>query len=730
MITITEEQLNVYMRLFRGREDVYARRWEKNGTSGYSPAYEFDWNEFLAFKRSGGSMKTFQNKRALPLTREMVRRHLLGQYVLGIYPIVENGKSYFIAADFDGEQWVQDAIAVVKVCKEFNLPAYIERSRSGNGGHVWLFFESAYPCYKSRAIMLELIRHALHLSEFDKEVSFDRLFPNQDTLAKDGLGNLIALPLQGRSRDKGNTVFVDSDTLQPYSDQWEFLQGILPLSSSMLDSAWEQVTHGIVVLKNHIAGTHTGLTITLDNRLHLLRSELSPMVVTLLKEKLNFINSEYLVKRRLGKSVYKVQKFFKLIEEQDDEVIIPRGFVDQLTRFLEEQSIPYAIADHRAKVGEVKIASSITLYPEQQLVIESTLKKDQGVIVAPAGSGKTIIGLQLVACRSLPALILVHRKQLLDQWVERIQSFLGIAQTHIGQYYGVKKSIGKQVTVAMMQSLSRTKDWKDIRDTFGTVIVDECHHIPAKTFREVMDQLNPRFVYGLTATPKRKHNDQDLIFTYLGNIISEMPEQEQATLAPTGTSENRESHTAPTIIIRTTELAMPFKFTTDNFQLLAKIITFDTYRNQLITKDITEQVANQRKVLVLSERRDHLEVLNLYLKGMCETIVVSGEDSASSRASKLAQIHAGHYQVILSTGQFFGEGLDIPTIDCLVLAFPFAFEGKLTQYIGRLRGNVENKVIIDYHDEQITFLDKQFKQRQRIYNRLQGKVKKKVVAIV
>ncbi|MBI5135299.1 DEAD/DEAH box helicase family protein [Candidatus Uhrbacteria bacterium] len=522
MVVISEQQLELYMSLFHGRTDVYARRWEKEGRSGYSPAYDFIWDEFMAHKRRGGSMKDFEYKKLIALTNDVVKKHPLGGHVIGMYPILSDNTSYFIVADFDGENWLADSKAFSVACAEVGLSAYLERSRSGNGGHVWMFFSEAYPCYKSRQIALELIRRAFHVSEFEKEVSFDRLFPNQDTLTGAGFGNLI---------------------------------------------------------------------------------------------------------------------------------------------------------------------------------------------VAPSGSGKTVIGLELIARRQLPALILVHRKQLLDQWVERIQTFLGIAKAHIGQYSGTKKKLGKQITVGLLQSLARKGNLTELRDTFGTIIVDECHHIPAATFREVIAELNPKYLYGLTATPKRKHNDEKLIYVYIGDIVARM---EASDIAPV----SELSRQPPEVLIHTTTLALPFKFTTDNFQLLAKVVCFDTARNQMIIEDILSNVSDGKRLLVLSERKEHLEILALYLKGKCETIVISGDDSARSRTSKLKQIESGHYRVILSTGQFFGEGIDIRGISCLILAFPFAFEGKLVQYIGRLRDIGSQKTIIDYRDAQIPFLERQFKQRQRYYKKL------------
>lgn len=703
------------MSLFRGRTDVYARRWEKEGRSGYSPAYDFNWDEFMAHKRCGGSMKDFENKKLIPLTKEVVKKHLLGQHVVGIYPILPENTSHFIAADFDGENWLADSKAFITACTEVGLSTYLERSRSGNGGHVWIFFSEPYPCYKSRQIALELIRKAFHVSEFEKEVSFDRLFPNQDTSTGAGFGNLIALPFQGRSVTNGNALFIDPETSKPIPDQWHFLSTIKRHTFAELDLA-----HGVLFADTDKPITNIptggGLGILVSNQIELRRSELTPKLIHFLKEELNFLNTEYLTKRRLGKSIYKVQKYFKLIDETGDTISLPRGFLQALADFLKENSIAYTIKFDTPHFESEDYKSQIELTPAQSPIVQLAIEHDQGVIVAPSGSGKTVIGLELIVRRKLPALILVHRKQLLDQWIERIQAFLGIAKAHIGQYSGTKKKLGKQITVGLLQSLARKGDLTELRDKFGTIIVDECHHIPAATFREVIAQLNPKYIYGLTATPKRKHNDEKLIYVYIGDIIARM---ETSDFMPTPDL----PHQPPEVLIRATNLSLPFKFTTDNFQLLAKVVCFDTARNQMIIEDILKNVGDGKRLLVLSERKEHLEILAMYLKGKCETIVISGDDSAPKRKSKLKQIESGHYRVILSTGQFFGEGIDIRGISCLILTFPFSFEGKLVQYMGRLRDIGEQKTIVDYRDSQIPFLDKQFKQRERHYKKLKADIK-------
>ena len=704
-----QKEIEVFRSLFRCRTDVYARRWEKDGRSGYSPAYEFNWDEFMAHRRRGGSLKDFPNKRLLPLTDIAIKKHLIGQEIIGVYPILPDNTSYFLTADFDGEHWKSEAQSFIDLCAQNGLNTYLERSRSGNGGHVWLFFAVAYPCYRSRQIGLEFIRQVYKISEFVKEISFDRLFPNQDSVSQNGFGNLIALPFQGKAVAEGNTLFLESQTGSPFLDQWGMLSEITHHTLQEMEDVYQRVVGRDATWRQSPEIIQESISLHVGARITLHRSQIGSTLMAFLKDELNFINNEYLTKRRLGKSIYDVEKYFKLIDEEGDEVSIPKGFLLPLTDFMNKEGTKHSVYRGHPVLGELPFVNSIKLTPNQASAVAAAMEHEQGVIVAPPGSGKTIIGLEIIARKKLPALILVHRKQILDQWVDRIQSFLEIPKTHIGQFSGVKKKCGDQITVGLLQSLARMKDLSELANQFGTIIVDECHHIPASTFREVVKQLNSQYIYGLTATPKRKHNDEKLIYAYIGNIIARL---ETSDVTSASTIEHPLE-----VVIRSTNISIPFKYTTDLFQLLSRVICFDTARNQLIVDDILAQSTNGRKILVLSERKEHLDILHLYLKGKCETIVITGDDSARARKSKIGQIQGGNYQVILSTGQFFGEGIDVQGITCLILAFPFSFEGKLIQHLGRLRGSGDQKTIIDYRDKNIPFLDRQFKQRERYYRK-------------
>ena len=704
--------IEIYKSLFQGRTDIYAVRWEKDGRSGYMPAYKVDWTDYNKHKALGGTFKNYKNKEYLPLDDKAIESHLSGKETCGIYPLLEDNTSFFIAVDFDKQNWQETIPKLHDTCDKFKIPSYIERSRSGNGGHLWLFFKQAFPAEQSRRIMFELLRHSNIISHFEKEPSFDRLFPNQDYHSGKGMGNLIALPLQGKSIQQGNSCFINPGTFEAFENQWDFIENIEKVSLEKLKELYKiffDIKPQEVFISSYQNNKNNyQLEIIISNQIYLKRTQLNQKLVVFLREQLNFYNSDYLTKKNLGKSVFNTEKFFKLIEESKNEIMIPRGFSASLVQFCNKESIPYKIIDKREKKESIDFDSNIELLDHQKIALERVGEKDFGVIVSPPGSGKTILGLEIIAEKQQPALIIVHRKQLFDQWIERIQDFLKIPKKEIGQIGNQKKKIGKHITVAMIQSLSRIDDYSEIANIFGTIIIDECHHIPAKSFREAIVNFNAFYLYGLTAIPKRKNNDQKLIFIYIGNILYQINQYEYLA----------EKNIKTEINIKETELFAPFDYKIDNYETISRILVHDTQRNCLILKDIEENVSRFKNILILSERKAHVDILHLYLKDKYETITIHGEDSESSRRSKIEQIKEGHFKIVISTGQYFGEGIDINNLECLFIVYPFAFEGKLIQYIGRIQRSEKRPVVFDYRDSKIDYFEKMFKQRNRYYKKL------------
>jgi superfamily II DNA or RNA helicase len=714
-MAISDEQLNMYTSLFKGRSDVYARRWEKDGKCGYAPSYKFEWKEYTAHKAKGGNFQNFQNKEKIPLTKEIIRHHLSGLFFIGIYPLLEDNSSFFIAIDLDGENWKTDCENIIKEFKVLEIPIYLEKSFSGNGAHLWVFFEDKYPAYKSRKIISEIIRKALNFSQFEKEISFDRLFPNQDYHTGKGFGNLIALPLNGKAKEENRMVFLNPENFNLIPDQWNYLKNINKISIPRLNQLFltlsnEDKSEGIGISENINYYEKDILLITLKNQIILNKNQINKKLSAFLKENLNFVNSEYIVKQKIGKGIYGVQKYFNLITEFKDEIRIPRGFKNQLIGFCSENKIIFKVLDERKKLKNIEFHSKIKLNNLQEQIIEKCNNHDSGIIVSPPGSGKTILGLELITKKSQPAIILVHRKQIYDQWMERIQGFLGISKQDIGQISGSKKKISGLITVAMIQSLIKLPNLNAMGDDFGTVIIDECHHIPAKSFREVITNFNPSYIYGLTATPNRKYNDEKLIFLFIGDVICDAKNIEDNT--------NEIAKRSIQLIIRNTSLSVPYNKDIDDFQILSKFIIFDSERNKLIADDVISNLKSNKKILILTERKDHVEVLNIYLRSYCEVITITGDDSQSMRKLKLQQIKSGHFQVLIATGQLLGEGLDLEELDYLFLVYPFSFEGKLIQYIGRILRSEDSKYIYDYRDKNIEFLENQFKKRDKYYRKV------------
>ncbi len=395
--------------------------------------------------------------------------------------------------------------------------------------------------------------------------------------------------------------------------------------------------------------------------------------------------------------------------ETENEVIIPRGFIGKLIRFCRENKIDHDFIDERKKHKAIPFLFNAQLREHQQAVIESISKKDLGVIVAPPASGKTIVALKIISDKQQPALIIVHRKQLVEQWTERIETFLGIPKNEIGKIGQGKNKVGKKITIATIQSLSKelAKPENDnLKTAFGTVIVDECHHIPAETFRNTIAKLQTFYLYGLTATPFRKYNDGKLIFIHLGEVISEIKSSEISTAQQAK------------IIIRNTELDVPFNSKTDHFETLSKILSHDSARNKLILQDVIIELKEGKKVVIITERKEHIDSLYQYLKHSYETITLSGDDSETNRISKWKILKDGSYQVLITTGQFFGEGTDLQNANCLFLVYPFSFEGKLIQYIGRVQRSEVTPTIYDYRDVKIDYLNKLFLKRNTYYRKI------------
>lgn len=472
-----EEKIRIFMSLFNGRADVFAQRWESNDglKSGYFPVF-----------------KDVNKTEYKPLTEYYIEEHLKGNRTIGIYPLLKKNTSFFVVADFDGKNWKDSIIKVLNKCDEYKIPSFVEKSRSGNGAHIWWFFEDSYPAFRGRKVFLRIIKEAGIIDMFDREESFDRLFPSQDYLSGKGFGNLIALPLQGKSRQKGNSVFVDSlKAFEQYPDQWELLQSIQKVSIKKLNELFNLFSKDSNKEDVAISYNTKEIPITIHSQIVIPKTHIFLELANFLTTNLNFFNTEFHVKQNMGFAVHNVEKFFKTIESNNETVCIPRGFLDSLLNYLKDKKIPFNIYDNRTNRESIKLNPTFKLFDYQKDAVNSFSDKDYGILVSPAGSGKTIIGLAIIANKQQPALIITHRKQIYNQWFERVEHCLQIPKKNIGQIAANKKQIKVPITIAMMQTLANMEDLNDVSKTFGTVILDECHHVPAQMFRGVIKKLNP-----------------------------------------------------------------------------------------------------------------------------------------------------------------------------------------------------------------------------------------------
>lgn len=721
------EKIALFRRLFRGRVDVYPLRWDSaKGKSGYAPACGNEWRPGVCHKPKVKCGDCTQ-RLLLPLSDRVIYDHLAGKRTVGVYPLLTDDTCHFLAADFDEADWREDARAFMQSCLELQIPAALEISRSGNGAHAWIFFADSVPAREARQLGAALISHTCDRTRQLSLKSYDRLFPNQDTLPKGGFGNLIALPLQKQPREQGRSVFVD-EKLEPYQDQWAFLASLRPLSKTELEDAILRASGGRHPLDVAFTGDDEDnkpwqraapvsakivgplpalLPLVLANQIFIAKSDLPQPLTNRLIRLAAFQNPDFYKAQAMRMPVWNKPRIIGCAENYSQHIALPRGCLDAVVTLLNDNDIRPEIQDERLSGLRLAVKFTGILRKDQKTAVREMLKHNVGVLSAPTAFGKTVTAAALIARRKVSTLVLVHRTELLLQWQERLNGFLEIPKGELGVIGGGKKKPSKKIDIAVMQSLSRREDLAELLDGYGQVIVDECHHLSAFSFEAILKMAKARYVVGLTATPVRRDGHQPIIFMQCGPIrhIAARPETAPAQLE-----------------VWPKYLVAPEIPPDSPIQEVFRILANDEKRNHSIAKDVLIAYREGRKVLVLTERTEHLPLLQEALENKAENcFVLHGRMSKKQRAFVFAELDAlddSAPRVLLATGRLIGEGFDHPPLDTLMLAMPISWSGTLQQYAGRLHREHSEKQevrIYDYVEKEHPQLDRMWNKRQRGY---------------
>lgn len=735
-----DEKAELFLTLFRSREDIYPKRWENNktGKAGYSPVCENEWAKPICqkptIKCSDCNHQKFQK-----LNLAVVSSHLRGAITIGTYAIREDDTCTFLACDFDESSWQSDLLAYRDTAKTFGIDVAMERSRSGKGGHAWIFFAEPIPARLARSlgtlIIAKCSEHNIRLSL----ESYDRFFPTQDFLPKGGFGNLIALPLQKIPRENGNSCFIN-DNFEMVADQWAhlaatrrlykyevelLLKEYLPKNNirrqdAFEDTAW--LTDNEILDKTSIAQDHDyslngrNIEISFGSMLSIPVEGLPTKVIAMLKKTSSFANPEFYKLQRMRMQTYPNPRFIFSGEMRPDHLLLPRGVIDKVIKIFQESGANVVIRDERISKKKVKVDFEGTLTTVQEKAVKKIQESDLGILMAPPGAGKTVMACKLIAERKVSTLVLVHRQPLLDQWKERLSTFLKIPTREIGTLSGSKKKMTGKVDVGMLQSITRMEDLSEIADKYSQIIIDECHHIPATSFESILKQMPARYVVGLSATPYRKDGLEKIMFLQCGPIRHEIQASEVSNIP-------KEVSIYETSVVFPEELGRQ-----PPYHVLIHYIVKNEARNRLIAIKVADALSKDRFVLLISDRKDHLESLGkivIQLNSGIELITLEGTLSNKQRRialDRINELRASKKKVmIMATASLIGEGFDLPELDTLVFATPLSFEGRLIQYAGRIHRSSKDKQsaqIIDFVDSHNGMFLKMYRNRVSTYKNM------------
>ncbi|MEJ2110481.1 MAG: DEAD/DEAH box helicase family protein [Acidobacteriota bacterium] len=759
------EKIGLFMSLFRGRDDVYAKRWEnrKKGTSGYSPVCLNEWIVGVCVKPKSPCSRCAHKSYAI-LNEAVIENHLRGNIVAGIYPLFPDETCCFLAIDFDEADWQKDINTLRRVCAEYAIPYAVEQSRSGNGGHVWFFFENRISAALARKLGTALLTDSMNRRHEIRFKSYDRLFPSQDTLPKGGFGNLIALPLQKAARENNNSEFVD-ENFHPYPDQWAFLSTIRRLSGESVEHLLSKLYPGHELGELKIDNEENDgepekpwdirkielsrndfpdrIEIVRANMLFIPKEGISQRGLNHLKRLASFKNPMFFRQQAMRLPTYGHPRVISCADETEDYICLPRECREDLSKELVEIGIPCQFTDKTWVGRNIDVEFKGELREEQSLALEHLLQHETGILSGTTAFGKTVVALKLIAERKVNTLILVDKVSLLSQWKKKISEFLILDETPQQQVDGVVKKRGRKkktsqigqlgagrntlnsiVDIAVMQSISRKGEVKECIHDYGMIIADECHHASAFTYESILKSTRAKYIYGLTATPTRKDGHHPIFFMHCGPIRYRDNPQKQAEQRPF-------DHF---VVPRFTSLRIPFETEEKEASiqnLYAEIIDSEI-RNQQIVDDVLANYELGRNCIVLSLRTAHVENLADKLREVVpesDVIIMTGGMGAKATREifhHISETPADRKLILVATGHFIGEGFDEPRLDTLFLTMPISWKGTLQQYAGRLHRLYRTKKevrIYDYVDVQVSMLERMYQRRLNGYSAMGYKAK-------
>lgn len=729
-----EDSVKIFMNYFKGRNDVYPYlSIDKTNPNikYYIPACANEWKNGVCNKTMGKKCKTCQYRENKPISKDTIYKHMYGNQPIGIYPLLENDTCFFLSLDFDDKDSKKDiksdVLAFASICDKYEVPIAIERSRSGNGIHIWMFFDANIKAITARKLGSLLLSKTMEISNISI-TSFDRMFPNQDTLPKGGYGNLIALPFQNEPSKYGNTLFVDRNFIL-IKNQIQYLNSIHKLTEievfekiKQLSNETIDISHEIIDMQNEVKVKSKNnidypksINVILRDMVYIDKANLDGVVKNSFRRLATFANPEFYKKQKLRMSVYNVPMVIDCSKEDEKYLKLPRGTYDYLESLCNVNNIEIINKDERFIGNKIEVKFNGSLRNEQQIAIDNLLKYDNGILCAPTGFGKTVIGCKLIEERKVNTLILVNKIQLLNQWKDRIKEFLDVKE--VGEISSKKKNITNVIDVASIKSLWNNGNVLDIAKNYGMIIIDECHHTAAYTFEQAINTGNAKYVYGISATPERENGHTPIIKMQCGDIRYKVDSLKF----------NKKLNIPMKVIAKKSHL----NFTNqniDNYELneINDLIAKDIIRSEKIIKDIKKEYDNGKNILVLTERLELMnyiyDKLSKYTNNIFKYYGGIGKKVLKNYMELNNQINENEEnKIIVATGSYIGEGFDDSKLDVLFLTMPISGQTRVTQYAGRLHRQDSNKkeiLIYDYIDDNFSKTRNMFLKRKKTYKKL------------